>query len=423
MKISCKQRNQGSTLFICLVACLIAGIVLASYLTLVSNRFNMSMRSKCWNEALPVLEAGIEEGMTHLHDDTNVTANGWAPGVVSGQTVYRKTRTFPDGSYYQVTLENATSTNPIIFSSGFVPAPNFSKAGYISRMVEVSTSKPKIFNNAIAATGPISMNGNAMVDSYSSCAGPYSAGNSLGTNGSIATDDQAAGSISLGNAQIYGTATTGSGGSVTYGPHGGVGDDNWNASHSGIESGWSGDTMNVSFPSNSPPTGGPFLAPPVSPVGGTNVTLLTGGNYQMSGFTSGGQPMFVTGPSVLYVTGNVNLSGTAYIQIFPGASLTLIVGGGTTAIAGQGVVNGTGIPANFSLLGLSSATNINYSGNADFVGTINAPQANFTLSGNASVYGAAIVNSFTGTGNGSLHYDSCVNAGDALVISSWVELL
>lgn len=402
---------------ICLVACMLAGIVLASYLTLVSNRFTMSMRSKCWNEALPVLEAGIEEGMTHVQDDNGrPAANGWTQGTLNGQTVYTKQRTNTDGSYFYVTIYNAAQTNPVIYSSGFVPSPVNSKSGYISRMVKVTTSKPKIFNNAISATGPINMGGTAMVDSYNSCLGPYSPSNMLGTNGSIATD----GSISLGNASVYGTVTTGPSGTVSTGPNGGAGDDAWNSSKSGgIEPGWSADNMNVSFTSNSPPAGGPFLAP--TPDTNNNYTL-TGGTNQMSSLSLSSQSMIVTAPSVLYVTGNISITGNGYIQINSNASLTLIFGG-SASFAGGGIVNGTGVPENMSLVGLNSATSISYSGSADFVGTINAPEADLSLGGGANVYGAAIVNSFSNKGTANFHFDSCLNESYVIEMSSWEEML
>lgn len=369
MKFELKKKEQGSVLIWGLVVGGVAGITLASYLTLISNRYAMTSRSMDWNQAMPVLEAGIEEGMTHVQDDNGYpAANGWTQGTVNGQTVYTKQRSFSDGSYYYVTIYNETETNPIIYSSGFVPSPVNSKGGYISRMVKVTTSHPKIFNNAVAATGPISMSGNnPVVDSYSSCLGPYGAGNSFGTNGSIATDDQAAGAISVGNANVYGTVITGPGGTVTTGPNGSAGSDAWNGSHSGVESGWSSDTMNVSFQSNSPPEGGPFLAPSVV----TNAVVLTGGTNEMSSLS---QTMIVTAPSVLYVTGNISLSGTSYIQINSNASLTLIMGGNAT-IGGNGIINGTGIPENMNLVGLNSTTSISFTGNAIFVGTINAPQA------------------------------------------------
>ena len=45
-------------------------------------------------------------------------------------------------------------------------------------------------------------------------------------------------------------------------------------------------------------------------------------------------------------------------------------------------------------------------GNAALVGTINAPNADLTLTGGSDIYGAVVVKTFTGSSSGaSLHYD------------------
>ena len=54
-----------------LVTCIIIGIVLASYLGLVSSRYKITIRSQCWNAAIPVAEQAVEEALAHLHDDSN----------------------------------------------------------------------------------------------------------------------------------------------------------------------------------------------------------------------------------------------------------------------------------------------------------------------------------------------------------------
>jgi len=50
-------------LMVTMITCLIIGTVLASFLVLISRRYNMTIRSAAWNAAMPVLEAGIEEGL------------------------------------------------------------------------------------------------------------------------------------------------------------------------------------------------------------------------------------------------------------------------------------------------------------------------------------------------------------------------
>jgi hypothetical protein len=170
--------------------------------------------------------------------------------------------------------------------------------------------------------------------------------------------------------------------------------------------------MNVAFPSNPPPWGGPFLSPTVV----SNINYLTGGTNQMASLSSS---VIVTAPSVLYVTGPISING--YIQINSNASLTIIMGG-SASFGGSGIINGTGVPENLNLVGLNSCTNVSYTGGVDFVGTINAPEADMSLGGNANVYGAAIVNSFSNKGTASFHFDSCLDETEVIEMSSWKEI-
>src|SRR5437879_4568617 len=118
------NRNRGSALVITLFSCLAIGLVLASYLTLISSRYKLTVRSLNWNAAMPVVEAGIEEALAHLHFDSNSpSANGWTPDTLGGQPVHIKRREFSDGSYFYVTIYNAATNNPLIYSQGFVRSP------------------------------------------------------------------------------------------------------------------------------------------------------------------------------------------------------------------------------------------------------------------------------------------------------------
>lgn len=421
MKILSHNREQGSVLVTSLIVGLAAGITLASYLVLISNRYRMTVRSMDWNKAMPVLESGIEEALTHAHDEfSNLTLNGWTAGTLSGQPVFSKYRTNSDGSYFWAAIvTNGYFTNPIIYSSGFVPVPL--GKGYIHRTVKVATFRPVKFANAVAATGSITFNGNnGYVDAYNSCNGSYGSTNSHAAT-SIVTDYTGSPAISMGNDSIYGTLNTGPGGTISGNPNSSVGDSSWVSNHTGIETGYTNDSMNVSFPSNSAPAGSQSWVGPTPSTNGA--TLLGNGNYQMSSLSSGSSnnPVIVNGDATVYVTGNLTISGTGVIEILPGGSLTIYVAGSTTSIGGQGVVNDSGSPENFSYIGLAGNTSISFAGNATFYGTINAPQADYTETGNADVFGAAIVKSFTNNGNASFHYDGCLGLLGNLVVASWQE--
>jgi hypothetical protein len=183
--------------------------------------------------------------------------------------------------------------------------------------------------------------------------------------------------------------------------------------------------MNVSFPSNAPPANlSSFISAP-APVtaGGSNVLQLTSGNYQISSLNLSGQknPMLISGAVTLYVSGNVSVSANSYIEIMPGGSLTLYVAGSTTSIGGGGIVNGSGTPATCNYIGLVGNTSMTYSGGADFIGTVDAPEADFSITGGANIYGAAIVNTYSSTGGGAFHFDTSLASSGELVVSSWQE--
>jgi hypothetical protein len=413
MKVPFKNREDGSTLFVAMTICLIVGLILSGYLVLTKNRFQMTVRSSDWNAAMPILEAGVEEAMTHMTRDTNApTANNWALTNIAGNQVYAKKRTFSDGSYFYVYIRDFNSNSPTIYSQGFVRSPYHANK-YIARLVKVGvTNPPTVYTHAISANGQIGLVGNALVDGFDSRLGSYNTSSNRSALGGLATNAKTVGAISTGGANVYGPVSTGPGGTVSTGS-GSIGDVAWNASHSGIEPGWTNNTMNVAFPSNSPPTGGPFLAPTSSAL-----TNLASGTYQMSSYSGN---MTVVGNVTLYVTGGVNMSGSDTITIKPGGSLKMIVGG-TVSVGGGGVMNSPGLAANFTIIGLTSCTSITYSGSAQFIGTINAPQADFTLKGTADAFGAIIANSASMNGNTAFHYDASLAFQDGYLVNNWQEL-
>jgi hypothetical protein len=389
-----------------LIFCLAIGMVLAATLKLIGGRYSMTVRSMDWNQTIPVLEAGIEEAMTHLHDDASITANGWTAITLNGQPVYAKQRTFSDGSYFYTTIYSNSSVSPLIFSQGYVRSP-LKANKYISRMVWVTlTNPPNVFTHAIATgSDGIAFNGsNPFVDSYDSAIGPYNTTSNHSSMGNIATDSTNHPAISLGGGTVYGSVTTGPGGTIS----------------GGTITGTTNNNMNVAYPSNSPPANvSSFLPLANSPLPGTNVVVVPSGSYSTSSFNSAG-PMLITGNVTIYDSGGFNISGQDYIQIMPGASLTLYIGG-NASLSGGGVLNGTGFAANFSILGLCGCTSISYSGSGQFNGTVYAPSADAAIKGNGLIYGAIIAKGCTLGGNAQLIYDTELAKIGGLVAVNWVE--
>jgi hypothetical protein len=413
MKVQFKKREDGSMLLVAMIISIVVTTMLAGYLLVTSNRFQMTVRSQDWNAAIPVLEAGIEEALTHLKDDTTPTANSWTLASFNGTPAYTKQRSFSDGSYYFVAITTNLGS-PLIYSQGFVRAP-YKTTRYICRTVKVgATNIPSIFTHAFELTGGYRQSG-GVIDAYNPSLGPWNAISNRLAVGGIATDYQGSKAIDLSSSKLYGPVSTGPGATISVSGSGAIGDVTWANANTGVETGWSNNTMNVPYPTNASPVG--YLPP-------TTTTNMTTGTNEITGnFTSSSSssPMIVNGKVTLIVDGTFTISGSGYLQVNPGASLTLICKS-TVTISGGGAVNATGDPSNLSLIGTSSCTGITYSGSSSFIGTVNALQAAFVISGSADAYGAVIAASANVSGGASFHYPINLGARLGYLVSSWQEL-
>ncbi|MCI0538372.1 MAG: hypothetical protein L0Z50_24455 [Verrucomicrobiales bacterium] len=425
MRISPKHLETASAALIALVTISIIGFVLASYLTLIRAQNVSTMRAQAWNTALPMSEAGIEEALTHINTagSTNWEGNGWT--LSSG--FYVKSRDFTNYSW----IASISATDPpAIVSTGFVATVAngiFASVNmeaeptttYASRAVRVNTAKDGLFTKAMVAKNTIDLKGNNIqTDSFDSANPLYSTNglydpnpDKIKDNGDIATNSGIINSISVGNANIWGRASTGPGGSVSVGPNGAVGSKAWNmAGSNGVEPGWVKDDMNVSFPDITAPFAGGFT-PMSGSIGATTYTYLLGtADYIMSNLNmSGGNEMYVNGHARLYVTTGIQISGNAKITIATNASLKIYMGGASASIGGNGVANHTGNAANFAFLGLPTHTSLSFSGNGAFTGVIYTPNADFTLGGGGNdihdFIGSSVTKTVAMNGHFHFHYD------------------
>ena len=460
MKITSKLNPaRGNTLVLTLVITAVAGLMLVAYLQMVKSQHYNTSRSQAWNSAVPVIEAGIEDALTHLNVHTNsLFCDEWQ----QAGNIYWIQRNVPDG-YYIVTISNwfpnVVDNQPVVESRGFVTMPylvaslstmpgpflatsteipSTTTQPYLGRGVRVRAKQSRIFTKGMVAQGTIDLAGhNISADSFDSSNPLYSTGGKYDfakrkDGGDIATNSGLTNSLNVGNADIMGKVSTGPGGSISIGPNGQVGSKQWFTDlRKGVQPGWSTDDMNVDFPEvTDPPTGG---VPPVSGSVGT-VTysyLIPGGNYAMPSLNlSGDEIMRITAPTVLYVAGNVSISGNAGIQIAPGASLIMYVAGATTSIGGNGIVNETSTALNFQYWGLPSNTSIDLGGNASFIGTIYAPQADLVFNGGGRTgdidfTGASVTKTSTLKGNFNFHYDEALarlGPFRGYIATSWDEL-
>ncbi len=442
----------GSTLMIIVVITGLVGFVLAAYLSLLCSQNSATMRSQAWNAAIPVIEAGVEDALTHIntHGATNLYCDNWSQ---SGGLYWMQR--WLGSNYYIVTISNyvtgATNNAPVIDSRGYVSAPilvassegplladagvsSSSAPAFLGRGVRATTGANALFSKGLVAKGTINLNGNNIAtDSFDSSDPAYNTNGRYDStknkdHGDIATDSGLTNSVNVGNANVMGHVSTGPNGSVSIGVNGTVGDKAWvNGGNSGAKPGYVTDDMNVDFPPVPTPTGN-WLAP----VGGGGWTyLLTSGSWQLNSLSMSGQSkmrVVTNSTAILYVVGNLSLAGQTFIQLDPGASLKLYVGG-SASIGGQGIINNNANAANFYYYGLPSNTSLTLSGNAAFTGVIYAPSADFSMGGGGNntydFVGASITKTVSMNGHYNFHYDEALGKygpSRGFVVTSWNEM-
>src|SRR5688500_12435402 len=165
----------GNSLMLTLVATALIGFLLLAYLQLVRSQNSTTMRSQGWNGAMAIVEAGIEDALTHLNVNTNTLAmQGWQ-AIDGGKYAVRR---FLGDNYYEVTISNwvANTTNtPVVESRGYfvapvtvaaVPGPLLAAVAgpttrnYLSRGVRVVAQRRAMFSKGMVGTASIDMRGN-----------------------------------------------------------------------------------------------------------------------------------------------------------------------------------------------------------------------------------------------------------------------
>jgi hypothetical protein len=426
--------RRGNILLVTLLTCVIIGVTLASFLVLVSGQNRSVMRSLAWNSAIPVLEAGIEEALTHLsyHDVENLSGHGWS--TMDGRHFMKEIRL--DDSHCLVAIDTAdpASETPVIYSTAFVRAPlhpasqvgmmqaqlgprlddgRFSE-GYIRRAARVRTARDAFFVRGMVADSSINLNGNNVkTDSFNSDDERYSTNGRYDPakardNGDVATNSGLINTLNVGNADIKGKVSTGPGGAVAIGPNGTVGDQQWHDDgKKGIQPGHMTDDMNVEFVEVTMPFSSPDRTTYTANVDGvTYHHVLDSGNYELQHF---GGNVLVTGHAVLHVTDSLSFSGNDSLILAPGASLKVYVSARTASFAGNATWNENGSALNLQYYGLPSNTSVAISGNGSFTGTIYAPAAELTLNGggrdNYDFVGASVSKTVRMNGKVQFHYD------------------
>jgi len=449
--------ERGATLLLTLVVTGLIVFLLAAYLGLVQHQSGANFRSQSWNSAMPVVEAGIEEALQHLNKNGATNGNLATDGWKGGGSTFTITRAQGD-AFYSVTIRDfyvgTISNRPLIESKGYVTAPlvlgsvqgallasvsGSGEAHYLGRGVRVRTRQDFIFSRGMVARDSIDMNGNNIrSDSFDSSDPLYSTNGAYNPlwfkdNGDIAVNASLTNSLNIGNADIWGHVSVGPSGTIAVGSKGAIGSSTWHDSgKGGTQPGWTADDMNVSFPDVTPPfssggiggASGGWITNKTTGVATYYDYILDSGNYQMVSMHG---TVYVRGAATVYVTDSLDISG---LTIESGAGkLNLYSSASSVSLVGNTPVNGSGNAADFAFWGLPSVKDIKFSGNAAFIGTIYAPNAEFTLNGGGKeiidFIGSSITKTVRMNGHFNFHYDEALRRFGPVrgyIVDSWNEM-
>ena len=128
----------------------------------------------------------------------------------------------------------------------------------------------------------------------------------------------------------------------------------------------------------------------------------------------------------IWVTGKLTTQGSGYIAQDANVKVTYYVGGDIT-VSGSSYNNKSGLASSLTIVGYGTSNKITDSGSGNFIGTINAPGYDATISGSGAYMGALVANTLTLSGSGGFHYDEALSSGGAsssvgnYAFASWFE--
>lgn len=447
---------RGSVLITCLLFCVVIAVALTSYLRVAHNSYAMADRAFLNTTALTLAEQGLEEGLESYNqlDNAATPAAAWSGWTITGTVATRKqvNLAFDNGAtgtlqVYATDYNPAAGTAPkLVAKATLLPASGLG----LSRMIEITLRRRTIFAAGLVARDSITFSTNTVVSSWDSDPDNNPVTPAVGyseavktANAFVGTISTANGAINTGAGDIYGRIGTG-GGTITH-------DAGAILSTSPTGTGWNSSLVNVPFVSN--------LATPVAPalpatVNTVSASIISGASLPQAGDTAAadgkyyydfaaGAGISLTGNNTLTVADNVvlylqshaattavSLGGNAKIQVASGGNLTVYTDG-NIAIGGNGMANANANAASTLIYGTNagSGQTITMTGNATTIAAINAPNADFSITGNGELWGSVIARNITLNGNAAFRYDEALldysnttGTGNPWGIAKWREL-
>jgi hypothetical protein len=153
------------------------------------------------------------------------------------------------------------------------------------------------------------------------------------------------------------------------------------------------------------------------------------GLYEITGLNNQNIYVGTNSHITLVLQGNVSAATLRVAGMGANAGqLTIYMDGANFNINSSSTVDG-GLAASLSYYGTTNNTSISLGGNANFTGTIYAPQAHISMggggSGNYNFVGAIVAKSVSMSGHFNFHYDEALvlhGPVGGFVVKSWNEL-
>ncbi|MBC7369103.1 MAG: hypothetical protein H7343_20220 [Undibacterium sp.] len=417
MRVSGKNKEQGSLVLVALCFTAVIGIALASYLAVCSRSQQFSSREFNNNRVRYLAEVGLEEALWALNSGPPQVWTTSGPASDQTWTLSGTTRSLTLSGYslgaggtgqVQMTITNSTGNNPGITSAATVTLSNgetYSKTLSVTQ-TSTPTQRAPLFANAVAAGTSITFQNGGTVDSYRSSIGAWNSSTNKTYAAVVASN-----AISPGTAIIDGYAQT-NGTSVT-------------PSGAGKIRGISSDTVNPNRIATSAfiplfTISVPTTTPTAILDAGQTLSVANGFYRRGGNLTLGGSgTLTIAAANVrLDITGDLTMTSGDRIVVNAGCSLQLFIKGNVsmgTTTAGRGWVNNTSVPANFAVFCYSAVVSpvptFLYTATTGFTGVIyhSHPSALLSFSTNATFNGAILAayqvnfgSSFTPT----VHYDT-----------------
>ena len=171
----------------------------------------------------------------------------------------------------------------------------------------------------------------------------------------------------------------------------------------------------------------------------TGSVVLTAGTqanptrYKVSQLSIGGGQVLTINPPAsggdgyieIWVTGGLTTSGSGIVMQMPGVHSTYYVQGAIN-MSGGSFINKSDVAASLQINGVDPAAGTTkqmvISGSGDFIGVINAPNFDFTISGQGEYSGALIGHTINLSGGANFHYDEALDkSSTSYSVASWYE--